>query len=137
LIQPEIPANHTNLRIDTGDNTVLMLQSGRALVSYLEDVKKSKSVPDGVSYLKTASSHSKSDNSLSLKDIEHGFEKVASVAVEDAFAEYSAFLKQGQNKEKALESCSNLRFVAGRLHTIAWVSTLPLGLLLIPIVSLN
>lgn len=106
-----------------GDNTVLMLQSGRALVSYLEDVKKGKNVPDGVAYLKTASSSSgsKSDGSLSLKDIERGFEKVTSGAVEDAYAEYSSFLKKGQNKEKALESCSNLRFVAARLHSITWV----------------
>lgn len=105
-----------------GDNTVLMLQSGRALVSYLEDVKKGKDVPAGVAYLKTASSRNKSDGSLSIKDIEAGFEKVTSGAVEDAYAEYSSFLKKGQNKEKALESCSNLRFVAARLHSITWVS---------------
>jgi len=108
-----------------GDNTVLMMQSGRALVSYLEDLQKGKSLPAGVSYLKTAASHTKSDGSLSVEDIAHGFERVATVAVEDAFAEYSSFLKKGQNKEKALESCSNLRFVAGRLHTIAWVRVSP------------
>jgi hypothetical protein len=101
-----------------------MLQSGRALVSYLEDVKKNREVPAGVSYLKTAKSNGQSDDSLSLSDIEKGFEKVTSEAVEDSYTEYSAFIKKGQNKEQALESCSNLRFVAGRLHSITWVCRL-------------
>lgn len=105
-----------------GDNTILTLQAGRALVGYYDDVKRGKSIPKAAAYLKDASQNS-SSGKLDLLDIENGFDKVAAVAVEMAAIDYAGFIKKGQDKEQALESCSNLRFVAGRLHSIAWVST--------------
>ncbi|KAL7422579.1 fatty-acyl coenzyme A oxidase [Cryptotrichosporon argae] len=119
-----------------GDNTILSLQAGRALVGawggelagqlpQLELIAaaiKGKKLAPGVAYLGHASILSaKSDSSLSLADIQKGFYCVAANAIKKAAEEYVAHLKSGKSKDEAMEACSQSRFIAAKLHTIGYI----------------
>lgn len=105
-----------------GDNTILALQAGRALVSSYIGATQGAKLPSGVAYLSNeANLTAKSDGSLSLDDIEHGWDCVAANAVKKAAYEYAAFRKQGKNKDESHEACSQSRFIAAKLHTTAYI----------------
>ena len=63
----------------------------------------------------------KSDSSLSLEDIQKGFNCVAANVVKKAAEEYVALLKSGKTKEEAMEKCSQSRFVAAKVHTYGYM----------------
>lgn len=102
-----------------GDNTILMLQTGRALIGFAEGLEKGQAPPNAFAYLKAAPT--KSDGSVSVQDIIKGFGRVTSDATANAYAEYKSHIKEGKPKDQALELCSNLRFVAARLHCITYL----------------
>lgn len=60
----------------------------------------------------------KSDGSLSHIDIQRGFDCVSANAIKKAAEEYVKYLKSGKSKDVAMESCSQSRFVAAKLHTM-------------------
>lgn len=117
-----------------GDNTILSLQAGRALVgawggesyttkdrSHADELaaKKGKKLAPGVAYLgNPATLTAKSDGSLSHPDIQRGFDCVSANAIKKAAEEYVKLLKSGKTKDEAMESCSQSRFVAAKLHTM-------------------
>jgi len=105
-----------------GDNTILSLQAGRALVSSYQAAVKGAKLPPGVQYLsQTGVLDSKSDGSLSLSDIENAFNCVAANVVKKAAIDYAENRKAGMNKEDAMEACSQSRFIAAKLHTIGYI----------------
>lgn len=63
----------------------------------------------------------KSDSSLSLADIQKGFNCVAANVVKKAAEEYVALLKSGKTKDEAMERCSQSRFVAAKVHTFGYI----------------
>lgn len=105
-----------------GDNTILSLQSGRSLISsYISATKGAKLAP-GVAYLADeATLKAKSDDSLSLNDIQKAWECVAANAVKKAAFQYADLRKAGKNKEEAYEACSQSRFIAAKLHTTGYI----------------
>jgi acyl-CoA oxidase len=60
----------------------------------------------------------KSDGSLNHVDIQRGFDCVAANAIKKAAEEYVSYIKSGKSKDVAMESCSQSRFVAAKLHTM-------------------
>lgn len=120
-----LPAMYADFAVQCtweGDNTILALQAGRALVSAYSAAVSGKRVAPGVAYLadpKTLSA--KSDGSFSLADIQKAWECVAANAVKRAAAEYALFRKEGMNKHDAMERCSQSRFIAAKLHTTGYI----------------
>jgi acyl-CoA oxidase len=105
-----------------GDNTILSLQAGRALVSSYQGAVKGAKLPPGMQYLSQPGVlAAKSDDSLSLEDIEQAFNTVAANVVKKAAIEYAENRKKGMNKEDAMEACSQSRFIAAKLHTISYI----------------
>lgn len=120
-----LPAQYNDFAVQCtweGDNTILALQAGRALVaSYIGGTQGAK-LPSGVAYLSNeASLTAKSDGSLSLDDMERGWDCVAGNATKKAAYEYAAFRKQGKKKDEAYELCSQSRFIAAKLHTTGYI----------------
>lgn len=105
-----------------GDNTILSLQAGRALISSYQAAVKGAKLPPGVAYLSAPGIlNAKSDGSLSLADVEKAFDCVAANAVKKSTIEYAENRKKGMNKEDAMEACSQSRFIAAKLHTIGYI----------------
>lgn len=117
-----LPAMYADFAVQCsweGDNTILSLQAGRALVGAWGAATKGKRLAPGVAYLGDPATRSaKSDSSLSFADIQKGFDCVSANAIKQAAEEYVKFLKSGKSKDEAMESCSQLRFVAAKVHTM-------------------
>lgn len=106
----------------SGDNTILALQAGRALVSSYIGATQGAQLPSGVAYLSNeATLTAKSDGSLSLDDIERGWDCVAANAAKKAAYEYAGWRKNGKSKDEAHEACSSSRFIAAKLHTFGYI----------------
>lgn len=120
-----LPAQYNDFAVQCtweGDNTILALQAGRALVSSYIGATQGAKLPSGVAYLQDeANLTAKSDGSLSLDDMERGWDCVAANATKKAAYEYAAFRKQGKNKDEAHELCSQSRFIAAKLHTTGYI----------------
>ncbi|WOO77293.1 Acyl-coenzyme A oxidase 2 [Vanrija pseudolonga] len=105
-----------------GDNTILALQAGRALIASAAGAAKGEKLAAGVAYLGDKNvATSKSDGSLSLADISNGFHNVAANVVRKAATEYAAARKAGKSKEAANDACSQARFVAAKVHTTGYI----------------
>ncbi|BEI88314.1 uncharacterized protein CcaverHIS019_0110320 [Cutaneotrichosporon cavernicola] len=105
-----------------GDNTILALQAGRALVASYIGATQGAKLPSGVAYLSNeANLTAKSDGTLSLDDKECGWDCVAANAAKKAAYEYADFRKQGKQKDEAYELCSQSRFIAAKLHTTGYI----------------
>lgn len=106
-----------------GDNTILSLQSGRSLVSSWNDAIRGKKLAPGVAYLSSPENLSamSAGGSLDLKDIDQGWACVGANVVKKAAEDYAALLKDGKNKDQAMEMCSQSRFIAAKMHTIGYV----------------
>ncbi|TXT09567.1 uncharacterized protein COLE_03501 [Cutaneotrichosporon oleaginosum] len=120
-----LPAQYNDFAVQCtweGDNTILALQAGRALVSSYIGATQGAKLPSGVAYLcNEANLTAKSDGSLSLDDMERGWDCVAANAAKKAAYEYAGFRKQGKNKDEAYELCSQSRFIAAKLHTTGYI----------------
>jgi acyl-CoA oxidase len=107
----------------SGDNTILSLQSGRALISSWADAKKGKTLAPGVAYMSEKSNmNAKSTGKLDLQDIDQAWACVATNVVKKAADDFAAHVAKGSTKDEAMEKCSQSRFIAAKLHTIGYVS---------------
>ncbi|ORY32176.1 acyl-coenzyme A oxidase I [Naematelia encephala] len=105
-----------------GDNTILSLQAGRALIGAWGAAVKGKRLAPGVAYLGIPNIlTAKSDSSLSLADIQKAWSCVAANVVKKATEEYLVHLKAGKTKDEAMERCSQSRFIAAKLHTVGYI----------------
>ncbi|GAA5973030.1 hypothetical protein JCM8115_005984 [Rhodotorula mucilaginosa] len=110
-----------------GDNTILMLQSGRSLVSSYGDALKGIRLPGGSAYLNglpgvLTTSCPSDDATLRLDTLEQAWDCVSANVVRQAFEKYQEALKvQKLTREEALEACSQERFVAAKVHTAGYL----------------
>jgi hypothetical protein len=109
-----------------GDNTILSLQSGRALISSWADAMKGKTLAPGVAYMSEKGNlTAKSNGKLDLQDIDQAWACVAANVVKKASEEFASHVSKGLSKDEAMERCSQSRFIAAKLHTVGYVSLLP------------
>jgi acyl-CoA oxidase len=103
-----------------GDNTVLMLQSGRYLISCYREWKAGKSkLPQGVDYLNRLPSVliGKSNGNLSCpQDLKLAFDVVRANLVKTAYEEWQSAKDQGKSEEMAYEACALSRSEAAKFH---------------------
>ena len=83
-------------------------------------------MPLGTAYLNTLPevlSHACQSNALAvdLDTIDRGWACIAANVVKKAHEAYGVFLKQGKQKDEALEMCSQERFVAAKIHTTGYI----------------
>ncbi|KAI5452912.1 fatty-acyl coenzyme A oxidase [Naganishia albida] len=105
-----------------GDNTILSLQSGRALISSWADAKKGKTLSPGVAYMAEKSNmNAKSTGKLDLQDIDQAWACVATNVVKKAAEDFAGHVAKGSTKDEAMEKCSQSRFIAAKLHTIGYI----------------
>ncbi|KAM0746136.1 acyl-CoA oxidase [Meredithblackwellia eburnea MCA 4105] len=109
-----------------GDNTILSLQSGRSLIGSYSDALKGTKLPLGTAYLnalpKVLSFQCASDKkAIDLETIDQGWACVAANCVKKAHDMYESFIKQGKQKDEALEMCSQERFIAAKIHTTGYI----------------
>ncbi|KAK0546531.1 fatty-acyl coenzyme A oxidase [Tilletia horrida] len=110
-----------------GDNTILALQSGRALISSFLDAKtKGKKFSSATSYMNdidtvlAAKCNGEKDLD-SLEGIEAGWGTVAAHAVKKAAEDYEKLINAGKNRDEAFEACSQVRFVAASVHSSGYI----------------
>ncbi|KAG0146108.1 hypothetical protein CROQUDRAFT_63131 [Cronartium quercuum f. sp. fusiforme G11] len=108
-----------------GDNTILSLQSGRALISAYEDAQKGKKLASGVAYLNDPSlltARCRSDSMcVDLGMMDAAWAAISANVVKKAADAYTAKLKTGANKDVAMEGCSHERFCAAKIHTMGYI----------------
>lgn len=108
-----------------GDNTILALQSGRALVQAFLEAKKGKELGGGMKYLndyqKTLTGKGTEADLDSLEGIDRGWATVAANAVKKAADDFEALLAAGKNRDQAFEESSQARFVAASVHTSGYI----------------
>jgi acyl-CoA oxidase len=109
-----------------GDNTILALQSGRALIQAYHDAQDGKKLSSGNFYLndlkKTLNARCNGEADLdSMDGIDQGWATVAAHAVKKAAEDYDALIKAGKSKDQAMEECSQSRFVAANVHTHGYI----------------
>lgn len=106
-----------------GDNTILSLQSGRALIGSYSDASRGKKLAPGVAYLARPGIYTaKSNGKLDLEDIDNGWACVAANFIKKVASDYKVLAeKKGATKESAMEGCSQGRFIAAKVHTIGYI----------------
>ena len=109
-----------------GDNTILALQCGRALVGAYQESQQGKHQGPALGYLNNIETVLKSkcqgEQQLNTLDgIVAGFACAAAHVVKKATDDYQAAIQSGANKERAFEICSQVRFVAASVHTIGFI----------------
>lgn len=109
-----------------GDNTILALQSGRALIAAYQDAQQGKKLSSGNFYLNDLEKRLKAKcageaDLDSLEGIEQGWATVAAHAVKKAADDFEALLKEGKSRDQAFEECSQSRFVAASVHTSGYI----------------
>lgn len=110
-----------------GDNTILSLQSGRSLIGSYSDALKGTKLPLGTAYLNalpsvlTFASPANAAAVTELETIDRGWACVAANAVKKAHDVFEGLVKSGQQKDEALEGCSQERFVAAKVHTTGYI----------------
>ncbi|BFZ56901.1 fatty-acyl coenzyme A oxidase [Savitreella phatthalungensis] len=104
-----------------GDNTILSLQAGRALIGSYKDAVAGKQLPSGTAYLnkreqlKSARAQGRdiSDHSV----IKEAWDCCSAVAVEKAALAFEGFTSKGKSTDEAYELTSQLRALAAQIHT--------------------
>ncbi|PWN32021.1 putative pox1-acyl-CoA oxidase [Meira miltonrushii] len=108
-----------------GDNTILALQSGRALVQAYQEARKGKEMGAGMAYMnnldKSLKAKASEQDLDSLEGIDQGWACVAAHAVKKATEDYEGLLKSGKSRDQAFEACSQSRFVAASVHTSGYI----------------
>ncbi|WFD28158.1 acyl-CoA oxidase [Malassezia nana] len=109
-----------------GDNTILALQLGRALMSAYEESRQGKKQGEALAYLNdieaTLRARCSSEQELnSLAGIEAGWLTASAHFVKVAYDEFQRLIKTGNSREAAAEKCSQLRFVAASVHTTGFI----------------
>ncbi|KOS12872.1 acyl- oxidase [Malassezia pachydermatis] len=109
-----------------GDNTILALQLGRALMSAYEEAKQGKHQGEALSYLnnidQVLGARCGSEEELdTLEGIEAGWLTASAHFVKVASDEFERLIQAGHTREQAAEKCSQLRFVAASVHTSGFI----------------
>lgn len=109
-----------------GDNTILSLQAGRALIASYVDAKAGVELPNGVAYLNKlpgvlTTKCASPSVAASLETMDAAFDCVAANVVQKAHDAYETHLKAGKAKDEALEMCSQERFIAAKVHTTGYM----------------
>ncbi|PVV04466.1 hypothetical protein BB560_001033 [Smittium megazygosporum] len=112
-----------------GDNTILMLQCGRFLVSSAEKYVNGKPTPKNLSYLEKSASENKlvsctSDDPnviCSLETLKEGWACVSGYSILRAYKVYANKLKSGCSQEEAYEASSSARLHAAKMHITAYL----------------
>lgn len=109
-----------------GDNTILALQLGRALMSAYGESRNGKKQGEALSYLNdidaTLRARCSSNEELnSLAGIEAGWLTASAHFVKVAYDEFQRLMQAGDSREAAAEKCSQLRFVAASVHTTGFI----------------
>ncbi|ODV92854.1 hypothetical protein CANCADRAFT_23240 [Tortispora caseinolytica NRRL Y-17796] len=110
-----------------GDNSVLSISTGRALIGYYTSFIKSgeKALPSGMEYIAlTTKPAVKADASADISSPEvivAAWDAVTSLVVKKAGDAYLAAVKSGKSKLQALESVSQHRFLAAKAHATRFI----------------
>lgn len=109
-----------------GDNTILALQLGRALMSAYEESRSGKKQGQALSYLNDIDSVlqkrcGSAEELNTLAGVEAGWLTASAHFVKVAFDQFQRYMQQGDTREAAAEKCSQLRFVAGSVHTSGFI----------------
>jgi len=109
-----------------GDNTILALQLGRALMSAYEESRNGKKQGAALAYLNDIDASlsarcSSSEELNSLAGIEAGWLTASAHFVKVAYDEFQRLIQAGDSREAAAEKCSQLRFVAASVHTTGFI----------------
>lgn len=109
-----------------GDNTILALQLGRALMSAYGESRNGKKQGEALAYLNdidaTLRARCSSNEELnSLAGIEAGWLTASAHFVKVAYDEFQRLMRAGDSREAAAEKCSQLRFVAASVHTTGFI----------------
>ncbi len=108
-----------------GDNYILSLQAGRALIASFQDAKKGKKLQSACAYLNDPETvlrgKAKDADFDSLEGIEQGWNTIACHAIKKATDDFEACLAKGMSKDAANEACSQVRFVAASVHTSGYI----------------
>ncbi|KAK9462802.1 acyl-CoA oxidase-domain-containing protein [Lipomyces oligophaga] len=104
-----------------GDNSILTLSAGRALIQRYLQVLKGRKAPSATSYLNhigVLGSAKTGTRKIDSADVLlEAWQAVALFAVRKAGDAYIKLTKEGKTMDEAFESCSQLRFVAAKIHT--------------------
>ncbi|KAK9453783.1 acyl-CoA oxidase-domain-containing protein [Dipodascopsis uninucleata] len=104
-----------------GDNSILTLSAGRALVQRYLSVMKGKPIPETVRYLGKLSSlgsHRAGSRKLDSEDVlRESWEVVAATVVNKAGQAFTSLIKSGKSHEESFEETSQARFLAARIHS--------------------
>ena len=109
-----------------GDNTILALQLGRALVSAYGESQNGKKQGQALAYLNdidaSLNGRCQSQEELNtLAGVEAGWLTASAHFVKVAYDEFQRCIKAGDSRERAAEKCSQLRFVAASVHTSGFI----------------
>ncbi|PVZ99193.1 hypothetical protein BB558_004798 [Smittium angustum] len=112
-----------------GDNTILMLQCGRFLVSSADKYKKGLAVPENLRYLEKAGTSEKwskcetHDPELvcSIESLKEGWACVSAYAILRAHKLYKKHVDSGLTQDQAYEASSAARLHATRMHITAYL----------------
>ena len=109
-----------------GDNTILALQSGRALITAYLESKSGKKHGPALDYLNNIdvalNDKLKSESELlTFGGITAAFANASAHAVKRAGDYYERLMNSGVNRETAYELCSQVRFVAASIHTSGFI----------------
>ena len=88
-----------------GDNTVLMLQTGRYLVNCYKQSKMGKKMPPGVSYLNENDIIKFDSTDIGLTEISKAFDLVRSKVVHELGEHFESLINAGVNDIDAYEQC--------------------------------
>ncbi|KAK7204075.1 acyl-coenzyme a oxidase 2 [Myxozyma melibiosi] len=106
-----------------GDNSILALSAGRALIQRYLQVKKGRTAPVSTGYLNKAAELAKATAGSRKIDspevLVEAWNAVASAVVCKAGASFEALTKKGKTADEAFEETSQQRFLAARIHTRA------------------
>ncbi|OMJ30387.1 Acyl-coenzyme A oxidase 2 [Smittium culicis] len=112
-----------------GDNTILMLQCGRFLVTSAEKFKKNLPTPANLSYLGKAGSGEKfnsctstnPDEICSIETLKEAWACVAAYSILKAHKLYKESVSTGSTMDQAYEATSAARLHAAKMHITAYL----------------
>lgn len=109
-----------------GDNTILALQLGRALVSAYADARRGRHQGEALDYLnnidQVIGSKCKSVDELRTFDgITNGWKCTSAHFVKLAADEFDRYVAEGHSRQSAAEMVSQQRFVAASIHTTGFI----------------
>ncbi|KAK9475506.1 acyl-CoA oxidase-domain-containing protein [Dipodascopsis tothii] len=104
-----------------GDNSILALSMGRALIQRYLQAKKGRPMPNDVKYIESIAvlveSSAGSRSLISEQVLRESWSAVAATVVKKAGESFLAYRAKGLSVDEAFEETSQHRFLAARIHT--------------------